>query len=244
MLTEEENIKRVEKHLRTIITGSEKALYVVVDGDRTLIPSDSTLHFFEALNIEYDDIRRIFMEYGYSFTAFHNVALYYSCIDEAMYDTACRSSAKRSDIYPDFLVFFKAIRAHAEVILVTSGIAQGWKNIINNHSLGFIHVLGGNYLPKEDYVIDKRAKGNIIRSLKEADKKVFAFGDTMIDFEMLSEADHSFLVVNEKLNHDILPFSPRISHLKQVSFSGYYHRSIPPASLVEIQAQILAYNAC
>ena len=69
---------------------------------------------------------------------------------------------------------------------------------------------------------------------------MFAFGDTMIDFEMLKAADNAYLVVNEKQNRDFIPFANEISHLKQVSFSDYFHSNIPATDLKKVAEQILA----
>lgn len=82
MLSKEENIKRIKTEIEWLITQSHKSIYVIIDGDRTLIPTDSTKFFFKYLQLEYTDIKDIFQQQGYSFEAFYNVALYYSNIEE------------------------------------------------------------------------------------------------------------------------------------------------------------------
>ena len=240
MLSQEENIKRVKADIDRFVACSHKPIYVIIDGDRTLIPTDSTKFFFEHLNLDYNDIKNIFKQYGYSFDAFYNVALYYSKIEMEKYNLACTTSASRVNIYPEFLSFIDTIKEKVQLILITSGISQSWKNVINNHSLDFMHQIGGNYFPTDNFVIDKQAKGIIAKAIKNANKKVFAFGDTMIDFEMLKAADSAYLVVNEKQNRDLIPFANEISHLKQVSFSNYFHSYIPITNLKEVTEQILA----
>lgn len=240
MLSQEENIKRVKADIDGFVASSHKPIYVIIDGDRTLIPTDSTKFFFEHLNLEYTDIKSIFKQHGYSFDAFYNVALYYSKIEAEKYNLACTESASRVNIYPEFLSFIDKIKDKVQLILITSGISKSWQNVINNHSLDFMHLIGGNYFPTDNFVIDKQAKGIIANAIKNANKKVFAFGDTMIDFEMLKAADNSYLVVNEKQNRDFMPFANEISHLKQVSFSNYFHSDIPTTNLKEIEEQILA----
>lgn len=240
MLSQEENIKRVKADIDRFVACSHKPIYVIIDGDRTLIPTDSTKFFFEHLNLEYTDLKNIFKQHGYSFDAFYNVALYYSKIETEKYNLACIESANRVNIYPEFLSFIDTIKDKVQLILITSGISQSWQNVINNHSLDFIHLIGGNYFPTDSFVIDKQAKGIIAQAIKNANKKVFAFGDTMIDFEMLKAADNSYLVVNEKQNSDFIPFANEISHLKQVSFSNYFHSCIPTTNLNEVAKQILA----
>lgn len=240
MLSQEENKKRVKADIDRLVACSHKSIYVIIDGDRTLIPTDSTKFFFEHLNLEYTDIKDIFKQHGYSFDAFYNAALYYSKIETEKYKLACTESASRVNIYPEFLYFIDTIKDKVQLILITSGISQSWQNVINNHSLDFMHLIGGNYFPTDNFVIDKQAKGIIANVIKNANKKVFAFGDTMIDFEMLKAADNSYLVVNEKRNSDFIPFANEISHLKQVSFSNYFHSDIPVTTLKEVAEQILA----
>jgi phosphoserine phosphatase len=240
MLSQAENIKRVKVEIDRIVACSHNSIYVIIDGDRTLIPTDSTKFFFEHLNLDYNDIKSIFKQHSYSFDAFYNVALYYSQIEIEKYNLACTKSASRVNIYPEFLSFIDKIKEKVQLILITSGISQSWQNVINNHSLGFMHLIGGNYFPTDNFVIDKQAKGIIANAIKNANKKVFAFGDTMIDFEMLKAADNAYLVVNEKENRDFIPFANEISHLKQVSFSNYFHSDIPTTDLNEVAEQILA----
>ena len=239
-MTREENIEKVKIDIERFVAFSHKPFYVIIDGDRTLIPTDSTNFFFEFLNLDYNDIKNIFKEHGYSFNAFYNVALYYSKIEKVKYNLGCIESASRVNIYPEFLSFIDAVKNKVEFILVTSGIKQSWQNVINNHSLDFMHLIGGNYLTTDNFVIDKQAKGIIVNAIKNANKKVFAFGDSMIDFEMLKAANNSYLVVNEKQNKDFIPFANEISHLKQVSFSNYFHSDIPTTNLKKIEEQILA----
>lgn len=239
MLSKEENIKRVKANIDRFVARSHKPIYVIIDGDRTLIPTDSTKFFFEHLNLDYNDIKNIFKQHGYSFYAFYNVAMYYSKIDMEKYNLACTESASRVKIYPEFLSFIDTIKEKVHLIIITSGISQCWKNVINNHSIDFMHLIGGNYFPVDNFVVDKQAKGIIANTIKNANKKVFAFGDTMIDFEMLKVADNSYLVVNEKQNKDFIPFANEISHLKQVSFSNFFHSDIPVTDLKEVAEQIL-----
>lgn len=240
MLNQEENIRKVKSRLNQLLENSDKSTFVIIDGDRTLIPTDSTLFFFDHLKKDFTDLENIFHKSGYSFESFHNAALYYSQIEREQYFEACNVSATSVDIYPEFLSFINLLNGKAELILVTSGITQSWKNVLKNHSLEFMHLLGGNYFPDDDFVIDKNAKGIIAETLTASQKEVFAFGDTMIDFEMLKKANHSFLVVNEKQNDDFTEFFVEIPHLQQISFSNFTHSSLPLTNLVSIANKILS----
>ncbi len=111
---------------------------------------------------------------------------------------------------------------------------------MQNHSLDFIHLIGGNYFPDDTFIVDKNAKGIIASELITAGKTVHAFGDTMIDFEMLRNATHSFLVVNENLNDDFTENFSEIPHLKQITFSNFSHSNLPLTNLQNIAEKILS----
>ena len=218
---------------------SGNSAYVLLDGDRTLIPHDSTRVFLQSLNLDYADIKNIFMRQGYSFDAFYSAANYYSKIETEQYNRACAESAKHADIYPEFLSFIDAIKRHAVIIIVTSGISQIWRNVIKKHSLDFVHLIGGNRLSVDEFVVDKYAKGVVASAIKKGNGKIFAFGDSTVDFDMLQAADNAYLLVNEKQNKDFIPVANQIPHLEQISFSGYFHPGIPATNLGKITEAIL-----
>jgi hypothetical protein len=234
MLNETRNIANISCVIEQIIAQSKSSVYLIIDGDRTLIPSDSTKFFFEYLNLDFIDLKNIFQMSGYTFEAFYKAALFYSNIEKEKYDAACVFASKSVEIYSDFLSFIHSLKDIAEVILITAGIKQIWQNIIHSNEIDFIHIIGGNYFPEDLYVVDKNAKGIIAKALTESGKTVFAFGDTLVDYDMLRYANHSYLVVNEKMNKDIAPFANEIPHLKQISFSGELHANLDQAELSEI----------
>lgn len=234
MLDEQTNLISIEKAIHQIVTQSKQSKYVIIDGDRTLIPTDSTQFFLNYLGLPYTDLKNIFQQYGYSFEAFHQVATYYARIEKEKYEAACLFSANTVQIYADFLTFIHALKNHVTFILITSGIKQSWQNVIDNHELHFMALIGGNYLPQDSFVVDKKAKGAIAHHLKQAGKTVFAFGDSLIDFDMLKAADYAYLVVNEKMNKDIILYTQEIQHLQQVSFSSAHHSNIPLVDLKKI----------
>lgn len=243
MIDENRNIILVKNVIYELIAKSNKETFVIIDGDKTLIPVDSTKYFFEHLSIDFNSIKTIFQNYGYSFEAFYNVALFYSQIEREKYNEACIFSAKSVSLYPDFLTFIYSIKDIAEIIVVTSGIKQNWQKILDNHCLDFVYLIGGSYFPQDKFVVDKKAKGVIVDCLIKSHKKVFTFGDTLIDFDMLKKAHHAYLVVNEKMNKDIIPYVHEIPHLQQISFSQNYHSILPLTSLNTISNLIINYDA-
>ena len=235
----QQNIKKVAARVGKIMACSDNSVYVLLDGDRTLIPNDSTRIFLRSLNIDYADIKNIFVRQGYSFDAFYNAATYYSEIETEQYNRACVESATHANIYPEFLSFIDIIKHHVDIIIVTCGISQIWRNVIKKHSLDFVHLIGGNHLLADEFVVDKHAKGVVASAIKKENGKIFAFGDSTVDFDMLKAADNAYLLVNEKQNNDFIPFANQISHLEQISFSGYFHPNIPSTNLEKIKEKIL-----
>lgn len=242
MLTEEENIEKIKTRVKEIVGQSDKSIFLVIDGDRTLISKDSTKYFFQYLDLDFNDIKSIFKKYEYSFEAFYNVALFYSKIDTEEYKEACEFSAKSVVIYPEFISFIEGVRGDVEIILITSGLALSWQNVTRSHNLDSVHLMGGNYFPKDKYVVDQNVKGIVTDELRKFGKTTFAFGDSLVDFDMLKKADNAYLVVNEKFNKDILPKCKEISDLQQISFTDFRHEGVPFTSFENIRKSILKNN--
>jgi len=234
MLTETENQIRAIITIENIVQSSNKENYILIDGDRTFTPVDSTKSFFEHIDLNILDIKSVFRENGYSFDAFYKVAQIYSKIDKTSYENACYSGAKNIQVYPEFIDFVNILKNQAEIILITSGVRDCWQNILNNHGLNFMKIIGGNYLPNDSFIVDKGAKGVITRTLVSKNKNVIAFGDTEIDLEMLQSAHFPFLVFNEKKNKDLINKVVSIPNIKQISFLNEYHPNLVISNLVEI----------
>ncbi len=241
MLTETENHNRIAQLIRKIISKSDKAIVVIIDGDRTFIPTDSTKYFFEYLQKDYGAIKQIFKQHGYAFTGFHEVAKFYSTIENEEYDEACKYGSSRVAVYDAFLDFVDAIKGKAQLILVTAGIAKLWKEVVLRNGLEEMTVIGGNYLPQDSYIVDKIAKGIIASALVDAGKTVFAFGDTSIDYDMLAASHHPYIVVNERQNHDLIPLANQIAGISQITFDFEAHPEIPIVTIPEVIKLINEY---
>jgi hypothetical protein len=132
-----------------------------------------------------------------------------------------------------------AVQDVAEIIVVTSGIRHNWINILKNHNIDSINLIGGSNFNFDEYVVDSAAKGIITEQIRASGRIVYAFGDTLIDLDMLIKADFPFLVVNEKMNKDILPFLTQINGIKQLSFKEGIHREISQTTVEKIIEQII-----
>lgn len=240
MLTNRKNIERIISRTQSTLRGSDKKVYVIIDGDRTLIPTDSTQQFFHALDLDFRDLKAIFKTPEYSFQEFLKAAEFYSAIEPKQYEAGCISSANAVNLYPDFLKFFDQVKHNAELIVITAGIKRVWEILLQNHSLHDVHLIAGTYLPTDNYVIDKAGKGVATQTLSLAGKEVFAFGDSLVDLDMLQCAHHPHLIVNERQNKDIIPFTSNIANLQQISFSDFEHSEIPTTNLTKVADKILS----
>lgn len=238
-MTSQENTANLTAYMQKFLIQDEATTYMIIDGDRTLIPVDSTRHFFQLLQLDFRVLKNIFQEHDYSFEAFDKVATFYSGINYETYQKTCAESAKLVSIYPEFLTFIQKLPKQVKCIVVTSGLREIWQQILQNHQLADVALIGGNYFPKDTFIIDPNAKKLIVSLLKNKGKSVFSFGDSLIDFDMLKEADRSFLVVNEKQNNDIIPFVSEIQQLQQISFTEFEHKHISKTTLAIISQEIL-----
>lgn len=240
MLTNQTNIERITSRTQSILRDSSKKAYAIIDGDRTLIPTDSTRQFFRSLDLDFRDIKAIFETHEYSFQAFLKTAEFYSALEPDRYETGCISSANAVDIYPEFLNFFEQVKHNVELLVITTGIKRIWELLLQKHSLHDVHLIAGTYLPTDNYVVDKAGKGIVAQTLLLAGKEVFAFGDSLVDLDMLTESHHPHLIVNERQNRDIIPFASNITNLQQISFSDFEHSEIPTTSLTKVADKILS----
>ncbi len=127
-----------------------------------------------------------------------------------------------------------------ELVVITSGIKRSWELLLQKHSLHDVHLIAGTCLELDNYVVDKAGKGIVAQTLLSAGKEVFAFGDSLVDLDMLTEAHHPHLIVNEKQNRDIIPFISNITNLQQISFSAFEHSEIPTTSLTKVADKIFS----
>lgn len=240
MLTNQTNIKQIIARTQSILRGNGKKTYAIIDGDRTLIPTDSTRQFFRSLDLDFRDLKAIFKTHEYSFQDFLKAAEFYSVLERDRYEVGCIRSANAVNIYPDFLSFFDQVKHSVELLVITSGIKRSWELLLQKHSLHDVHLIAGTYLPADNYVVDKTGKGIVAQTLLLAGKEVFAFGDSLVDLDMLKWAHHPHLIVNERQNRDITPFISDIANLRQISFSDFEHSDIPTTNLTKVADKILS----
>lgn len=196
-------------------------VYLLVDGDRTLCREDTAHRFFHANTvgenaITFDMLETIFKRSPtYTFEAFLQASLLYSKIPDSDYRTSALLAGQAVEIYPQWIRFFQSLPKTAHAVVVTSGLAEVWhaaldKNnlLVKNDGTPLVSLIAGNRIGHHNYIVDPAAKGMIVQQLRERRNgaMVIAFGDSMVDVQMLTDADRSYVVIDSKHNRSLKPF--------------------------------------
>ena len=164
----------------------------------------------EAIN--YDMLVSIFKRcQPYSFKSFLQASLY-SKISDPYYEMNAQLAGEAVKIYPKWVSFLQSLPVTTHAVVVTSGISEVWRTALNKNNLlvkddgtPLVSLIAGNRFPHHDnYLVDPAAKGMIVQQLRES--RNGAFGDSVVDVEMLATADRSYIVIDSKLNRSLKPF--------------------------------------
>ncbi len=238
-MTPQQNEKQILKVLQRILEKSPHQTVLLVDGDRTLSANDTGRIFFETNQLDFQAIKTVFQKEGYGFSAFYNVAKEYSRIPKKQYLQFCSRAVQSVQIYSEWISFINTVQAHVCIIVVTSGIRQVWRYLLDKFCLQELPLIGGNYFPTDQYVVDQVVKGRLVHLAKKMGKTVYAFGDSLIDLEMLKQADHAIMVVNERQNWDLIDEIGDIKNFRQITFMFDSHREMKLTDFVELKSEIL-----
>ena len=210
------NYKQVLAHIEKIIKESNKSTFILLDADYTLFPYDSGKIFCKAAKFDFLQIKRIFQSSGYSFSAFYKAAALHAQMDSDIFAKASEEAAKQIIIENNFIDFISEINNDAEIIVITSGYKNIWAQVLHNHGLDKIHLIAGNNLRTDEYIIDDTVKGLIVEKIKENKKIVIAYGDSLVDYPMLNAADISYVMIYTKERNDLIEKIKNNSRIKQI----------------------------
>lgn len=174
--------------------GSGVAL--VLDGDRTLGPSDTGRLVGALLGVN-DEIRRLFENEGYTESSFRRHAAIWSQVPLADYLAAVAAVAAGVDLY-DAWKHLLARHSDVCVRVVTAGVPQVWRAALARCGLDHVEVIGGLHLGVDSYIVTPACKAAIVEDLKASGMWVMAAGDSEIDLDMLARADLAVWVADDK----------------------------------------------
>lgn len=185
--------------LTKIITKKDYNTYILFDADGTLIPFDSSLLITKYINNSTPQIiKQIFKKYdNYCFEAFFDVATHYSKTNKLeIWENAMFKASTEIELNQEFIQLLE--NNSVGKIILSAGFSNLWKYVVNKYKFSNIHVIAGNSL-YDKYIISDKNKGDIVDFLKSNQRKVFSFGDSLVDKQMLLKSDLGIYVVYDRI---------------------------------------------
>ncbi|KAJ4367992.1 hypothetical protein N0V83_006347 [Neocucurbitaria cava] len=181
----------------------------VLDGDKTLTSQDTGAMFWETVLAAEEDfdgqspLKEIFGgPLGYSYAAFRQATLRYEeMANDRGYELICQQVAAATVVHPEFLSLLRVIAELAPVgaLIVSSGLRRVWEIVIERANLQkTVGIIAGGRI-EDDIVVTAATKASIVGRLQDFhQKRVWAFGDSPLDLEMLKRADQAVVVVGDQ----------------------------------------------
>lgn len=207
--TEEYNLRRAKSILDQALGRGSKKLetVLVVDGDRTLAAVDTGTLFWRMVansrgSEDGDLLKELFSgPLGYSYVAFRQANLLYEEVHHDLhFNDLCDAVAAEVTLYPEFLELLKRVEAseHVRAVVVTCGLASIWERVLERVGLTRIKTIGAGPIGNDAVVVNAEVKAALVAHVHTIHHcRVFAFGDSPLDLDMLSKADQAVVVVGE-----------------------------------------------
>lgn len=204
------NQSRADSRLDEILrTCSEKVdTVLVLDADRTLAPTDTGKLLWRLVADTYSSDYKEFTlkdlfsgPSGYSYTAFRQAMLLYEEIaDDQKFDYLCAKVASEVNMHPEFTSFLWTVLGtkHVTPVVVTCGIRLIWEKVLERKGFaGTIKVIGGCRF-EDKFVVTASVKARLVQRLQDEYRmSVWAFGDSILDIDMMRKADRAVVVVGQ-----------------------------------------------
>lgn len=197
---------------------------VLTDCDCTLSIGDITKYFIENAGIDNQKIKNIFKGDHYTIYQFYRMHHYLSRTDD--YPNLVYQASMRMIPFEPLISDLKIVKATKIVIAITTGLGESWAVI--NRKFQFADTVVG-YSPNNcigllNYYISAEVKGELVKLIRSAGKHVIAFGDSLVDLEMMKRANRSILICNHQIN---LPLASQLANtpncfLQPIYNAAYY----------------------
>jgi len=209
--TEKYNLSRAQSRLDEALAAGQGQLetMLVMDADRTLAAEDTGALFWKRVSSsrrsrdEECPLKTLFSSpLAYSYTAFRQAALLYEeTADDREFDALCQDVASAVTIHPEFVSLLQLVaeQKHVGAVVVTCGLCRVWEKVLEREGLSkTVKVIGGGRIA-DNLVVTAAVKVALVARLRDTHQVyVWAFGDSLLDLDMLSKADQAIVVVGEE----------------------------------------------
>lgn len=235
MLTQDSNTAIISEVVQQLVTSTTKEKFVLIDGDRTLSPIDSTQPFLKYAGIDRQTLESCFETTHYSFDMFLNAARLYSKIPPEEYKRYCQQAVQEVELHTEFIDFIQKSVQWSQVVVVTAGLRVLWGYLLEKYALhDMTYLIGGNHFHFDNYIIDQVSKGHVVDELHAHGKYTIAMGDSLVDYDMLTKAHKGFLVVDHRRNDRVISHLTGNANISQISFTDFVHDNMSQTSLPEV----------
>ena len=111
---------------------------------------------------------------------------------------------------------FDASRDRVPVIVITAGIPQVWRLVLERNGHAMVPVIGGCHQGLDEYVVCPETKAELVTLLQQVGWMVAAAGDGPIDFPMLELADIAIFVPDHKGSPALRAELHRVPHVRHL----------------------------
>lgn len=234
---EASNWRLLDELIGPLVDSADRRPVVLVDGDRTLCPEDTSRVFLRQGGLDPGLIKQRFQAEGYCFSAFRYHAEVHLAITPDSFASIAAAVGAATVIYPGAADFLRRARTVAQVFVVSAGIPRIWRVILDREGLADIRVMGG-IDPGRPCVFGRAEKGRICQRFRDAGNRVIAVGDSDVDSEMMRLANHCVVVVNHHQNADLMPQLAGHPSVFQVVAQGTAHPDIAELSFATLHRLI------
>lgn len=199
--------KKLDQIVSTHFAQAETVM--VIDGDKTMTTKDTGKLYYEMISIQQQreqlkcPLETLFgSPLGYSYSAFRQATLLceQTSSDEG-YEDVCQEVASATTLHPEFVALLRLTEKLTCIgaIIVSCGLLRVWEILIEREGLrDMVGIIAGGRIA-DGMVVTAAVKATLINRLRTYhNRRVWAFGDSPIDLEMLKEADQAVVVVIEE----------------------------------------------
>lgn len=201
----------------------------MVDADRTLAPQDTGRVVGRRLGVD-EAIRSIFEAHGYCEEAFSRVANVWGTIPAERYLEVAVTAAAEVTVHAAWRAILDGVRGSAPVVVVTAGIPQVWRHVLDAMGREDVPVVGGCHREVDAYFVCPEVKRELVEHLRAAGWTVVAAGDSPIDLEMLIAADRALFVADHKGSPGLRAMLHRVAGVRNLAVDARRFEGVPACS--------------